>query len=642
MKRCSILKSSNRILSFFLLFSIGIVAGQTSIQPASSVDSGSESSGYIFPINPGIQNTLAGTMGELRRTHFHSGLDIRTNNTIGLPVRAAQSGYISKAAKSPYSYGNVLYITHPNGHTTLYAHLDRFSGKIAEHIRAEQYRTQQSQIELQFAPGQFPVAQGDTIALSGNTGSSSGPHLHFDIRDVNMDAINPLHYGFDEIKDRIAPVVSTIALRTMDAGSRINGKFGRFEFHVVKSGGKFKVLNPIHATGNIGIEILAYDRMDNTQFQCGINEYSVLVNAKNIFNQHINRIDMELTRGILSLMDNAVMETRGKRFNRLYVDDGNPLSIYSGVINQGIIRIGSQTVSIQINMKDSYGNKAEANLQIDPEQKTDLIPALDAIKTPASFERLGHYLIARLPNCGGQAELYADVNKSAIKPDYHSKKWSVYIIDLRKAAPDSIIQCGSKLKFNFSETIPAHTNFTYYAPTFKIHFPDSALFDTLFFKPEHQLEGKREVFKAGDKTIPLLSPIQIELNALLNYSDKYAVFRQDDNRRVQIPAQFENGKIRFETNRLGRFVIQPDSLAPTIIKLGLSHHGGRFRIYDNLSGINHYEARINGNWVLLNYDYKTGILATEKKDKNMLLQGDFLLQVTDNCGNVKTFKQKLI
>jgi murein DD-endopeptidase MepM/ murein hydrolase activator NlpD len=202
MKRCSILKSNNRVLSFFLVFSIRIVAAQTSVQPASSIESGSESSKYIFPINPGIQNTLAGTMGELRRTHFHSGLDIRTNNTIGLPVRAAQSGYISKAAKSPYSYGNVLYVTHPNGHTTLYAHLDRFSGKIAEYIRAEQYRTQQSQIELHFAPGQLPVAQGDTIALSGNTGSSSGPHLHFDIRDVNMDAINPLHYGFDEIRDK--------------------------------------------------------------------------------------------------------------------------------------------------------------------------------------------------------------------------------------------------------------------------------------------------------------------------------------------------------------------------------------------------------------------------------------------------------
>ena len=102
--------------------------------------------------------------------------------------------------------------------------------------------------------------------------------------------------------------------------------------------------------------------------------------------------------------------------------------------------------------------------------------------------------------------------------------------------------------------------------------------------------------------------------------------------------KFENGKISFESNRLGKFVIQADSTPPAVIKLAISHHGARFRIYDNLSGISHYEARINGNWVLLNYDYKTGILATEKKDKNMLLQGDFLLQVTDNCGNIKTFK----
>ena len=636
------MKSNSRIISFLLAFCLRVVAAQTAIAPASVIDNDGANSRYLFPVNPGITNTLAGTMGELRRTHFHSGIDIRTNNSIGLPVRAAQSGYISRAAKSPYSYGNVLYITHPNGHTTLYAHLDRFTGNVAAHIRAEQYRTQQSQIELQFSPGQFPITQGDTIALSGNTGSSSGPHLHFDIRDQKMDAINPLHYGFDEIKDRIAPVVSTIALRTMDANSRINGKFGRFEFHVVKSAGKFRILNPVNATGNIGLEILAYDRMDNSQFQCGINEYAVELNGKNIFNQRINKIEMELTRGILSVMDNAVLETRGKRFNRLYIDDGNPLSLYSGVVNRGIIRIDNQSANIEILMKDSYGNKAEAILQIEPEQLTDFVPALDVIKTPPSSERLGHFIITRLPNCGEQAVIFSGTEKIITKPDYHSNRWNVFIIDLRKIAPDSILNCKSKLKFDYSEVIPSHTNFTYYAPTFKIHFPDSALFDTLFFKPEHRLEGNKETFIAGDKTIPLLTPIQIELKPLLKYNEKFAVFRLDGNRRIQIPAQFQNGKISFESNRLGKFVIQADSTPPAVIKLAISHHGARFRIYDNLSGISQYEARINGNWVLLNYDYKTGILATEKKDKNMLLQGDFLLQVTDNCGNIKTFKQKVI
>jgi murein DD-endopeptidase MepM/ murein hydrolase activator NlpD len=641
MKRCLILKFADYIPTLVLAWAFNILPAQNIASPPSSVKSEDASGNYIFPINPGIQNTLAGTMGELRRTHFHSGIDIRTNNTIGYPVRAAQSGYVSRAAKSPFGYGNVLYIKHPNGHTTLYAHLDQFNGKIESYLREQQYRTRQSQIDLTFEPGQFPVNQGDTIARSGNTGSSSGPHLHFDIRDIDMDAINPLNYGFTEIKDRLGPFVSSIALRTMDEKSRINGKFGRFEFSVVETGGKFVVSEPIHARGNIGIEILAYDRMDLTFFQYGINEYTVHVNGKSSFNQRINKIDMELTRGILSLMDNAVLETNGKRFNRLYVDDGNPLSIYYGIDNNGLVQINNQKADIQILMKDSYGNKAEAILQIKPDTKTDIQPELDLIKTPPAFEQFGNYIVARMPRCNGQSSMYKNGQKTTLKSAYQSTNWSVFILDLRKDNPDSISGCNATLRFNFSEQIPSHTSYTYYAPTFKIHFPDSALFDTLYFKPEHKIVSNREIFSIADKTIPLLYPIQIELKPQLKYNEKYAVYRQEEGKYNYIPAQFEDGKIKFKTIRLGKFIVQPDNAPPAIINLGLSTQGGKFRIKDNLSGINRYEARINGDWILLNYDYKTGILTTEKKDENMQLQGDFLLEVTDNCGNVVTFNQKV-
>jgi hypothetical protein len=187
---------------------------------------------YLYPINPGFPGSLAGTMGELRSNHFHSGIDIRTGNVIGLPVLASKSGYISRVSVTPSGYGNVLYITHPDGNTTLYAHLDKFKGALAEYVLQEQYRRKTSKINLYFRANQFVVKRGDTVALSGNSGSSGGPHLHFDIRDPNNFALNPLLVeSFPEITDDMPPAIEKIALKTLDINSRINDKFGRFEFY---------------------------------------------------------------------------------------------------------------------------------------------------------------------------------------------------------------------------------------------------------------------------------------------------------------------------------------------------------------------------------------------------------------------------
>jgi len=580
-------------------------------------------------------------MGELRNTHFHSGLDIRTNNQIGAAVLAAQDGYISRATRSSQGYGNVLYVTHPNGHTTLYAHLDRFKGPVAGHVLAEQYRIQTFEIDLRFPAGKFRVQRGDTIALSGNTGSSSGPHLHFDIRDEKMDALNPLRYGFREVADQTPPVVQVIALRTMDRHSRINGKFGRFEFRAFRTAGKYLIAAPVEAWGKIGIEILGFDRMDNSGFQCGINDYTVKANDKPVFQQSIHRIDMENTRGILSVMDYQVLEARGHRYNRLYVDDGNPMDFYSGVVDKGFISVSEKTVEVEISMKDTYGNTSMAELTLKPGPPRELVPSLDATKALPGFEKWGHYLLARIPYCK-EAAVYKKGLKTTVTADYRSQQWSVFILDLRNGIPDSLSNCRHTLRFGIADRIPSHTDYTWFSQSFSVHFRDSALFDTLYFSASHKMEGNRETLVIGDKNTPLLRPITVELRPIGPATQGYSAYRVDDGRYIFLPGTWTNGKLRFSSNHLGKFVLLPDNLAPAIRRIHLTHHGARFRIGDNLSGIQSFEARVNGDWLLMNYDHKTGILFSEQPAAGMVIRGSFELKVTDRSGNTRVFKQKVI
>ena len=141
------------------------------------------------PLNVPI--VLAGTFGELRSNHFHSGLDIKTQQREGLEVNAAAEGYISRINIQHYGYGKALYVQHPNGYTTVYAHLKKFSPEIEAYVKKRQYANETYEIELFPEADELQVEANELIAFSGNTGGSGGPHLHFEIRDENEQPINP-------------------------------------------------------------------------------------------------------------------------------------------------------------------------------------------------------------------------------------------------------------------------------------------------------------------------------------------------------------------------------------------------------------------------------------------------------------------
>lgn len=235
---------------------------------------------------------------------------------------------------------------------------------------------------MQFSPNQFPVTQGEVIALSGNTGGSGGPHLHFEVRNPVSVALNPLIYDFKEVKDNVAPLVFKVALRTMDTQSRINDQFGRFEFSVVKNGNSYTLPYPILATGHIGVEILAHDKMENSRFRYGINYINMSVHDQPLFRQTIDKVDLNESRQILTVMDYKTLELKGARYNKLYIDDGNKLDYYPGVAKKSGVLVADQETPVLIELKDFNENTSKVSFTLKPSNPVEETLLLGVMTKP--------------------------------------------------------------------------------------------------------------------------------------------------------------------------------------------------------------------------------------------------------------------
>ncbi len=640
MRRCWILK-----LSSLLLTVVSFRAHSQFDNPARDSSLGEEKKAvtYRFPFNPGQPNQLAGTMGELRSNHFHAGIDIRTQNMVGLPILAAADGYVSRVAASAFGYGHVLYLTHPDGQTTVYGHLDRFKGAIAQHVLEKQYERQSFDIDLTPEPGRFRVKAGDTIGLSGNTGGSNGPHLHFEIRNEKNEAINPLRFGFKEINDNLPPIAQKIALRTLDANARINDRFGRFEFYLARQGNEYLLSQPILAHGRIAIELLAHDKVDRAHFRCGINHIELLANDQKVFEQKIEVINFQTTRQILAVMDYKTLKTKGSRFNKLYVDDGNALPYYDPSLAGGIVTVAGDPIQVKAMLTDMAGNQSRVTFQLKPspppKQVNTLEPMTQAMETDVTDNTL---IVSVKPTPGDTLRTLTVYDKGKthiLHADYYNAQRQVFLVDLRQHLPDSVRAGEATVATHFAGRVPPGIAYTFYSDWAEISFRPNSLYDTLYLPLAKRTSEAAEVFTVGTSLSPLQSEVKVKLKTEKSYGPKAAVYLGSGAYEYR-GGTFENGYVTFDTRDWGNFSILEDSVAPTIYRIRCTPTSARFRIRDNLSGIAKYEANINGEWLLMIYDYKTGIIQSQRKDKRPL-KGEFVLRVTDRAGNTQTYQQTI-
>lgn len=601
---------------------------------------------YVFPVQPGQSGYLSGTMGELRSGHFHGGLDIKTGGKVGLKVHATANGYISRIKISEGGYGNALYMAHPNGTTSVYGHLKEFSGAIAKYVRSAQYEKERFAIELFPDKGALKFSKGEVIGFSGNSGSSGGPHLHFEIRDGAQKPINPLKFGFSEIRDNIAPTIYKMALVTMDQDSRVNHQFGRFEFDVIKKGSYYTTDLPIKAYGRIGIELLAYDKLNGANNRNGVPCIELQVDGKKLFNQNISTFAFSETRDILVHTNYEVHRTTGKRFNKLYVDEGNKLKFYETNEDKGVLQVGqASSHEVNINLWDMYNNASVLNFKIEG------TPPIKDIQGSSGFADNNEYLILEntlviygnkaTPECKS-ARIFSQRMNYELTSSYSVNDTPVYLWDMDQGLPDSAQLCQETVSFPYVANIPGGKSFSFYHDRINLDVPTNALYDTVFLKLDYGYNKSvgSEVFQVLEDIAPMRKNISISLKPQKSYDHKKTLVYSlnSKNKPSYEGGEWAGNLIKFRTRSFGRFTLLTDSLAPKIKPVNVSDESLRFTIEDELSGISSYRATVDGKWVLMNYDYKRKLLWSEKLDNTKPFKGPVELKIVDRTGNINYYR----
>lgn len=536
--------------------------------------------------------SLTGTFGELRNNHFHAGMDIRaTDGKAGEPVYAAAEGFISRIKVQAGGYGNALYIDHPNGYTTVYAHLQEYTPLIEALIRKNQYAKESFELDLSFKPEELPVTKGQVIGKLGNSGSSEGPHLHFEIRDSKTEnTINPLLFGF-QVKDNLPPSMSVLRVYALnDKRETVHASTVYLQKYTQGYGIKGDTL--VVDGWRCGFALKTHDTGNGLDNMNGVYSLSMYTDDSLVYEFKAQTFSFDETRYINAHVDYAERVTKKVFFNKAYLLPGNYLSMYDHVKNAGVIPLyRDKATFIRMVVKDVFGNSSQLKFWA---------KRADTLTTPKV--KLYNYILPY------QEE---NVVKTAGCYVYFPKK-SLY----------------ENLYMNF-QTVEENSS-GMYSDAYHVHdrtFPVHRYFD-IAIQPKQLPDSLRHkafiAYCAVDHSIS-------------NFGGEWA----------------DDGFLRTKADILGDFCIMVDTVPPTIKTVSFAadmtkSESMKFKISDNFNAAGNaarlrYRAEIDGKWILMKYDAKNDLLM--HIFDGTIAPGDHQLKlvVTDNRGNrtvlEKTFKR---
>ena len=326
-----------------------------------------------------IPMLLSGNFGELRSNHFHAGLDFKTQGVEGKTIHAVQDGYICRIVVSPWGYGNAVYLSHGDTIMTQYGHLQRFASNVADYVKSKQYEQESFAVDLSLTADDFPVKEGDIIGYSGNSGSSGGPHLHFEIRDMLTDeVIDPMPYYRDRIKDTRPPRIKALMVYPIENEGVVNGSSLKKRIQPASlSNNKQIVTEKIEAWGKIAFSVNIDDFMDGTTNVYGVKELIMFVDSQIVFKSFIDRFRFDETRYLNAYVDFEEWKEKRSLFTKTFVEPGNRLRFISGK-NRGYIMIDEpRTYQVTFQLTDDFGNTNLCTVEVNG--KEQLISQSDSI-----------------------------------------------------------------------------------------------------------------------------------------------------------------------------------------------------------------------------------------------------------------------
>jgi len=536
---------------------------------------------FSSPLNIGL--SVNGSFAEIRTNHFHSGIDFPVQQKEGLPVFAVADGVISRIKVSPFGFGNALYIDHPNGFTSVYAHLQNYNDTISKFVKTNQYRIKNFDVDL------FPmnrkefihVKKGQLIGYAGNSGSSGGPHLHFELRNTKTErVINPMHFGFS-ITDNFPPYIDFIKIYPENENSLIGSSNEVTRFNVKKTGAReyrLATKDTLSLQGNFSIGVQAFDYHHNQTNRNGFYSLKMLADDVSFFSMVCDSFSFAESRYLNASIDYAASYNSGNRIVKSKKLPGNQLSFFKADKSDGILTFtDGKNHEIKITVGDLAGNEITLRFWVRSHKQEGFVqvPALADADTAVFFR----------------------YNKSNV---FENK-------DL------------------------------------KVELPVGSLYEDLIFRYKTAPGGKgmfSDIHYLHSAEVPIHNRIKVSVKASKlpqSLRNKALLVRIDrDGKRSSAGGSYENGFVTTTVNIFDGYAIVIDTLAPVIKAYSgnaSSKTSLRFTVSDNFSGISKYYSEVNGKWALVEWDPKNKLMMYKFDEIAQPGKNEFTLYLEDDKGN---------
>jgi hypothetical protein len=542
---------------------------------------------FISPVK--IPLLLSANFGELRPDHYHSGIDIKTQGVTGKEVVASADGYVSRITVSPAGFGKAVYIRHPSGFTTVYGHLDKFIPEIEEYVKEQQYEKKSFLLTIYPPREKFNFRQGNIIAYSGNSGSSGGPHLHYEIRRSDSEMpVNPLHFEFGT-GDNIEPVIEKLVIYPINTHSEINNQRSIKKINVSGGNGNYYIPadNEIKICGIAGFGIKSFDLLNDSYNKCSVYSIELEIDSIKRFRYIMDSFSFTESRYINSHIDYATYQEENYFVERVFKLPNDKLSAYKEVINRGLFNFNDDKLHhVSITVTDIHKNKSVLSFKV-----------------------------RSVPPSPGRSS-GKNLKELQVMPYNKSNKFEAEDISL--AIPYGALYDTLFFDYSRSDGSPGMLSDIHHVHNNLTPMHKSA---RLLIKPSKIPAGKD--------------------------SKMFIAYSGADRQRIAQASTWENGFMAADVMSLGSYYIDIDTIAPVISPSGFASGAVftgkktlKIKITDDFSGIRSYEPEIDGKWALFEYDQKNSLL-TYEFDEKRIEKGNkhsLFLRVTDSKDNSATYK----